>query len=466
MIKSTIPSAIAALLTDHSGDTETVEFAPTPLHVSAVDGVDTPVASRRTRRHDAARLAGGEQMDRKEAVAVEKQLSDLEGTFLTRHREVTEWMKKAQEEIKSSVSMSTETKNAIEKAVTSANEAADLIQKLAKRLDTVEAKEQRHQEGMKVKSLGDQFIESDAYKAMGPMGSAKSSARMEIKNIVNATGQNQPLVPDMRVPGIQYLPNRILRIRQLLPVGQTSSNLVQFVQELLFSNAAGPQVGGSPTVAGEGNLKNQSDLTFQLQNAPVVTLAHWMLASTQVLDDAPMLASYINARLQYGLALEEDNEILNGDGTVGTLNGLMNQATGLNRLGGTTEIDVLRKAITQLQLSEYSAEFVVLNPAQWENIELTKDSQGRYIIANPQSLLGPQIWGLPVIATNSMRQGQFLVGNGTMAAQIWDRQQSAVLLSREDSDNFRRNMVTLLCEERLALTVYRPSALIKGTFSV
>ena len=43
---------------------------------------------------------------------------------------------------------------------------------------------------------------------------------------------------------------------------------------------------------------------------------------------------------------------------------------------------------------------------------------------------------------------------------------AAIELSREDSDNFRRNMVTILTEERLALTVYRPQALIKGTFTV
>jgi HK97 family phage major capsid protein len=262
------------------------------------------------------------------------------------------------------------------------------------------------------------------------------------------------------------LPNRRLRIRQLIPTGQTTSNLVQYVKELVFTNNAGPQAGGSPTVAAENTLKNESDITFQLANAPVITLAHFIMASRQVLDDAPMLASYINGRLLYGLALEEEDELLNGDGSVGMLDGLMHQATAFNRSQAGTKLDWLRRAITQLQLSEYDAEFIVLNPADWEDIELTKDTQGRYIIANPQSLLGPQIWGLPVIPTNSMTASNFLVANGTQAAQIWDRQQAAVELSREDGDNFKKNMVTILAEERLALTVYRPSALIKGVFTV
>jgi HK97 family phage major capsid protein len=81
-------------------------------------------------------------------------------------------------------------------------------------------------------------------------------------------------------------------------------------------------------------------------------------------------------------------------------------------------------------------------------------------------MMGPTLWGLPVVATNTMRDNQFLVANGSMAAQIWDRQSAAIEVSREDSDNFRKNMVTILAEERLALTVYRPTALIRGVFSV
>jgi HK97 family phage major capsid protein len=61
-----------------------------------------------------------------------------------------------------------------------------------------------------------------------------------------------------------------------------------------------------------------------------------------------------------------------------------------------------------------------------------------------------------------MTAGKFLVGGFTMGAQIWDRMDAAVQISYEDGDNFKKNMATLLAEERLALTVYRPSAFIYG----
>lgn len=386
-----------------------------------------------------------------------KNFEDLKGVFLKNHKSLKEFVEKANKELETAGAVSAESKSAIASITTTLNT-------IGERLDKAEAKANRMGEpSLIVKSLGTQFIENPAYPEMSEM-KGRGKMRMDIKAITNAAGQNQPLVPDQRVPGIQMLPNRTLRIRDLLPTGRTTSNLVQYVKENVFTNNAGPQAGGSPTVAGENQLKNESDITFTLANAPVVTIAHFILVSKQVLDDAPMLQSYIDQRLIYGLKLEEEDEILNGDGQVGTLDGLMHNATGYSRAMTGTRLDILRRSITQLTLSEFDAEAFVLNPADWEEIELIKDTQGRYIIGNPAAELGPRLWGKPVVSTNSMTQGQFLTANFSQAAMLWDREQASVELSREDSDNFRRNMVTILAEERVALTVFRPTALIKGVF--
>ncbi len=388
-----------------------------------------------------------------------KALAETQKTLLDTTKELKGWMEKANGEIAASKAVEAQTKDAMEKL---SAKAADLTEKC---MDLERKLRDSGEEGRAAaETLGQALVKSDAFQAMS-QGRSKF-ARIEVKTaIVNATGQNQPLVADMRVPGIITTPNRVLTIRDVLPVGRTSSNLVQFTKENVFTNSAAAQYS-SPNR--ENVTKPESGITFTLDNAPVVTLAHFIPVSRQVLDDAPQLESYVNGRLTYGLKLEEEDQLLNGAGTSGNIKGILASGnnTAYNRAAtGDTKLDTLRKAITQAALSEYTADTVVINPEDWEAIELLKASDGQYIMANPMDLAGPRVWGKRVVATNSIAQGTFLVGAMSMGAQIWDRMDAAVQISYEDGDNFKKNMATLLAEERLALTVYRPSAFIKGTFA-
>lgn len=383
-------------------------------------------------------------------------LAALEQAMRQNFSEFKKFCEKADGEIKASGTASAETKAALEKIVESGN-------KLGERLDKLEAKANRALggDGEDRKTLGKLFVESDEAKII--MQGKSKMARLQVKDIVNATGQNQPLGTVMRVPGIVSEPNRRLTIRDLLAVGRTGSNLVEYTRELLFTNAAAPQYEASPERF-ENIKKAKSELTFELKTAAVVTIAHYIKASKQVLGDAPQLESYINGRLIYGLKLEEEDEILNGAGTSGELDGLVHNATAYS--GGAsndTKIDTLRKVMTQVQVSEYSLSGFVLNPYDWQDIELLKDTQGRYIVGNPNGLMTPSLWGRPVVATNAMPRGSFLGGAYDMAAQLWDREDAAVQVGFEN-DDFTKNMVTILAEERLALTVYRTLGLVKGSF--
>ncbi len=268
------------------------------------------------------------------------------------------------------------------------------------------------------------------------------------------------LIQPMQVPGIVMPGLRRLTIRDLLAQGRISSNSLEYVREELFTNRAA-------SVA-EKDLKPESEITFSKQTANVKTVAHWIQASRQVMDDAPMLQSYVNNRLMYGLALEEERQLLNGDGSGDDLEGINHVATaydtGLN-VSGDTRADIIAHAIFQVTESEFSASGIVLNPRDWHSIALLKDNEGRYIFGGPQAFTQNIMWGLPVVPTRAQNQGTFTVGGFDMASQVWDRMDATIEVSREDRDNFVKNMLTILCEERLALAHYRPKALIKGTFA-
>ncbi|MFP0450382.1 phage major capsid protein [Klebsiella quasipneumoniae] len=269
------------------------------------------------------------------------------------------------------------------------------------------------------------------------------------------------LVQPQQLPGILMPGLRRLTVRDLLAQGRITSNALEYVRENVFTNAAAP--------VAEGTLKPESNITFTKETANVKTIAHWIQASRQIMDDAPALESYLNSRMMYGLALVEENQMLNGDGTGDNLQGLNVVAndyeTTLNATGDTGA-DVLAHAIYQVSLSEFEADGIILNPADWHRIALLKDANGNYILGGPQAFASKVLWGLPVVSTTAQTAGKFTVGAFGLASQVWDRMDATIEISNQDRDNFVKNMLTILCEERLSLAHYRPAAIVTGDIAV
>lgn len=317
------------------------------------------------------------------------------------------------------------------------------------------------------KTLGEVIIGNDDVQTMmkGKAKMAKIEVKsLETKAITSGAASAGALVQPERL-ALVAPPEQVLLVRSLLMPGVTESNALEFPREKLFTNNAAPQTAELAT-------KAESDLTFEMVSVTVKTIAHFMYASKQIMQDAPQLASYINGRLIYGLKLAEEKQILLGDGTGQNMLGIIPQATTYQTALETSlaiqsknKMDVLRVAMLQVQLAQYPPSGIVLHPTDWAAITLAKDANGNYLIANPQSAVSQLLWTLPVVPSMSMTPKDFLVGAFTLGAQIHDREQSSVSLSFEDGDNFRKNAVTILAEERLALTVYRPQSFVHGTFA-
>ena len=309
------------------------------------------------------------------------------------------------------------------------------------------------------KSVGAQFVENERVKSFLEDGRS-GSVKIGVKSITSLPASAGDLVVEDRVPGIVTQPLRRFTIRDLLTPGSTASNAIEYVEETGFTNNAAPQ--------SEGDQKAESAVSYDLKTVGVKTIAHFMHVSKQILDDSPQLQSQIDFRLRYGLQFVEEMQLLKGDGTGPNIHGIIPQASAYSApitVSGETKIDRLRISLLQAELAEYPATGIVLHPSDWAEIELTKDTQGRYIFANPQQMAGPSLWGRPVVATQAMDEGDFLTGAFMLGAQIFDREQAAVELSTEDRDNFIKNMITIRGEERLALAVYRPEAVNTGAFA-
>lgn len=386
------------------------------------------------------------------------EIKALNDSMAKRDTEIKSWCEKAADEIKNLGKTSAETVAALTKLAEGGTETQarllEVEQKMARRAGNPEAEE---------KSIGAQFTESEDFAAVAKKG--RGIARMSLKAVTSVTsattgtgGVGAGIVRD-RLQGVVGPVNRPMTIRDLIMPGRTSSNAIEYVRETGYQNFA--------AMVAEGAAKPQSDLSFDMVTTTVKTLAHWIRASKQVLADMPMLQSYIDGRLRYGLMYVEEAQILAGDGTGSNLLGLIPQATAFteaNRKVGDTPIDLLRRAILQVRVAEYRASAIVLNPVDWANMELQKDTTGQYLWVNVSTGAEPKLWRLPVIDTNAMPAGKYMTGAFDMAAQVFDREDANVEVSTEDADNFTKNMVTIRAEERLALAVFRPQSFVYGSF--
>lgn len=279
--------------------------------------------------------------------------------------------------------------------------------------------------------------------------------------IINATGQNQPLVQADRRPSVVAAPQRRFTIRDLFEQIPTSSNVIEVAKESTFTNNAGPQFN-SPNDR-ENVVKAESAFSFTLENVNLVTIAHWVPASRQILSDAPLLEAYLSGRLLYGLKMEEEEQFLTGDGTGGNISGLWTNKTAYDQgVSNDTRIDCLAKSMAQLMASEYQPTGFILNPTDWFRIILTKDTQGRYLFGDPQMMAEPRLWGLPVVVTNAMTAGNFLTIDAARAGYVADREEATVRIAEQHEDFFVRNMVAILCEERTTLVIQQAGAIVGG----
>ena len=349
-----------------------------------------------------------------------------------------------------------------------ADEALTKMNGLTEKLSDLEQKMARGggDQNAGPKTWGQQFVEAESVKQFLDAGGPRTGkADLQLKATLtsattDAAGSVGDAIAPTRLPGILPLPQRRMTVRDLISPGRMDGSTLEYIKQTGFTNNA---AGVAETAA-----KPESDMKLDMVTTSAKVIAHWMKASRQVLSDVSQLRSMIDEHLLYGLAYAEEQQLLNGDNTGQNLFGIIPQATAYAPSFGAvdeTPIDMLRLAMLQAALALYPATGHVMNPIDWARIETTKDTNGRYIVGNPQGNLSPTMWGLPVVPTPAIAVDKFLTGAFKLGAQVFDRWDARIEVGYVN-DDFTRNQVTILAEERLALAVYRPEAFIYGDFGL
>lgn len=265
--------------------------------------------------------------------------------------------------------------------------------------------------------------------------------------------------------GVTRIVRRKPFLRQLINLGTTSSKYVTYIEQ------SGPEGGAGMT--GEGALKSQADFDLVERNAVTKKVTAWIKVSKEMIADLPFMRREIDTELMELVALKLDEQILKGDGTGNNLVGILANAIAwsagsfANAIPEPNNLDVLRVAISQIQGADFEPNYILMNPIDVAEFDVTKTSAGEYtqpMIYTDNSGV-KRYNGIEIIQNTGVTAGDFLVGDFTKSN----------LRLREDmqiqvgfvNDDFTKNLFTILCEARATHYVKSNhyNAFVKGTFS-
>lgn len=349
---------------------------------------------------------------------------------------------------------------------------ADQLTTIQKQVDAIDVKlAERHAQQEPGKSVFQTLTENEGlqrwmkdrpvHSFILSLDAKQSTELFERKTTVDtaAVGRSTSgVMPIDRTAGIVQEARQALRLRNVLSARPTTLSDIDYVKVNTALARASMQT--------ESSAKTENAVTFNTGTARVQTIATWIPASKQVLDDMTELLGYLRTALPYYVNLAEEVQFLTGSNTGQDLNGLVTQGTAYNTAlnsltPGWKQGDQIARAIQQIEIAkEVEPTFVALHPTDYWNIRLTKDSQGRYL--DPAGIF----WGLSPIRTTCLGSGNFLVGSGDPAAvEIRDRMEMTLELSTQHQDYFIKNLVAIRAEKRTALVCYRPGSFIQGSFT-
>lgn len=346
-----------------------------------------------------------------------------------------------------------------------------------------------------LKTVGQTVFEDEAfmawYESVAGAGyvtvnQAIHSPRVAVKTLYTETADRTALgpllgLPDRRPEVVRYgwMPTSL---RDLATNLTTNMDVVEVVRET-GSGSPGTLTGGPPgnlaaivpeATASASNgvgVKPESAIGWEVIRAYVRTIAHWVPVTSRILADAGRLRGEIDNFLRRGIEQAVENEALNGDASgerfdgLNHVSGTFSVAAVAGTTSGQTMLSTTRRARTVLQTQGFTTPTAyLLNPSDWEVLDLTQDAEDRFYFGGPFNTGMPRLWGLPVATSIYQTQNSGICANFTDVV-FYDRQQATIALSNQHSDFFVRNLIAILGEERLAMHVRRPRSVAKMAFS-
>ena len=407
---------------------------------------------------------------------LKKELQELRENTLNEFKDVEttdfdsekkeEWAKRNErmselvDQIKEATKIETE-KSKMEQAV----EAGKAVEPKAIHAEKVEAP----------KTLGQSFLESDAYKSFMETGiknvksELKWDPRVETKTTVTETTWPPGVVRAPRIQESAQLDPYV--IPALIDTITTDQYQYKYLEETTYTNNAAPTA--------EGSALGENALAFTERTEEIRKIGAFIPMTEELLADVSAAQGYIDSRLRFMVRQTISDQIIGGSGSGVNLTGILNK-TGINSFnyssfgGNLKRIGQIFEAITEIQKDAFmNPDAIVMHPSDWYQVVTEVNAVSTNGALNPLFVgagsfgdaVTPRLWGVPVVSSTETTAGDAIVGvfGGGQAIHIVARQGMEVAMSDSHDENFVKVIIVMKATVRMGLPIYRATAFAKIT---
>ena len=307
------------------------------------------------------------------------------------------------------------------------------------------------------KSVGEYYVQSMQTAGFDVKSAIAHGYEVECKantdtNVEGApsTGYTPYLTQTDTEPARPY--QRPLVVADLFSTGAITGTVLQYpaFDELEGNAKMVEETGAAPQV-------HWKDPTWKQDK--IGKVASFFGISEDMMEDLSWVIGEINDAAQYDLKLQEETQLLSGDGSENNLTGLFNRGIQTMDKDELSDADRLSKAALQITTTtNFQADAYVLNPLDFWKLTIAKDANGNYLNLTD----GAKLWNIPTVATAAITEGTALVG-AFKSAKVLRKGGLVVKMTDSDTDDFLHFKQKCRVSERLGLQVKYPKAFVKVT---
>ncbi len=311
------------------------------------------------------------------------------------------------------------------------------------------------------KTLGQQFLESQAYKSF--MDHGLKNIPFESKTTVTTSVWDRDTIYQQVIPAIEPNPNPALDLVDSINTDQTT---YYFLQEGSTNNAA---------EKAEGAAAPEDAFTYTAVTAPVRKFITTLPITAELLEDQAGAQAYFDGRLANHVMQRLEKQFLIGGGVAPEIKGLTQQ-TGINTITYTAgafpataggKLRTVLDGIKDVEINgKLAPDAVLMSPAAYNALVAQVDGNNNFMLGASALAGTPTIWGLPVTKSSQIGGAvsttiDVVVGafGGGLAANHVFRRGMEISISDSNADgDFAKDILTVKASLRYALAVYKPQA--------